>query len=135
MPDHVFALMEAVQQRLSEVLDGALAPRTREVGLRRLRLLQLIPDGGASQTELAALSRVTKQALTDHIFALEDAGLITRSPGATDRRVWHVQRTRSGDAACADLDAAIAHVDRHVRELLGSQRAANALQALTDLAT
>lgn len=133
MPTHVFALMEAVQQRLSEVLGSELDPATRELGLRRLRLLRLIPDVGASQTELAALSGVTKQALTGHISALEAARLIKRSPGATDRRAWHVQRTRAGDRACADLDAAIDTVEQHVREVLGPKRAAAALQALSDL--
>jgi DNA-binding MarR family transcriptional regulator len=104
--DHLLYWLEAAQRRaVAEVLAGGAVPA--DLGLRRLRLLTLIPPSGARQQDLAALALVSKQAVAELIGSLEADGLVRRTPDPADRRAWRVRRTAAGERALDRLLAGI----------------------------
>ncbi|MBO0828199.1 MAG: MarR family transcriptional regulator [Streptosporangiales bacterium] len=64
-----------------------------------LTLRRLGPPYTASPSELADLLGLTRGALSARLGPMEDAGLITRTMDASDRRRVHVRLTRAGSAA------------------------------------
>jgi DNA-binding MarR family transcriptional regulator len=64
-----------------------------------LTLRRLGPPYEASPSDLADLLGLTRGALSARLAPLEEAGLITRTPDAEDRRRVHVRLTPAGYAA------------------------------------
>ncbi len=119
LPDHLFRWLEAVQRRVAHELDLVLDDEARAVGPRRLRILQLVPAGGARQQDLADRALVTKQAIAELIDALEGAGLVERTPDPRDGRAWLVVRSAYGNQVSASLDTAMVRVEETLRSAVG----------------
>jgi DNA-binding transcriptional ArsR family regulator len=88
----------------------------------RLQLVARLCDGGPqSIVRLTQGAEVTRQAITKHLQALEDAGLV-RGDRAGRERVWTLQPKRLADAGrylaqiSAQWDAAIGRLRRYVEE-------------------
>jgi DNA-binding MarR family transcriptional regulator len=97
--DRVTRHMRRDLQRLGRELGGIeqFAPLTPSY----LRLLSLIPDGGARITDLARLADMTKQALGQFVDVLELHGYVESSSHPADGRVRLVRRTARGEEAVA----------------------------------
>jgi DNA-binding transcriptional ArsR family regulator len=64
----------------------------------RLRIiLRLCTDGPQSIVQLTEGSQVTRQAVTKHLVALEDAGLV-RGEREGRERIWEIQGKRLAEA-------------------------------------
>ena len=133
-PDHLLVLLEAVQARTAAELDPALPPELAHLGLRRIRVLQLIPVAGARQQDLADRAGISKQAMAEAIEALEADGLIKRAPDPADGRAWLVRRSGRGDELNSRFEAAVAGVERRFAERLGARRYAQLGELLREVA-
>jgi DNA-binding transcriptional ArsR family regulator len=111
------------QARLpSRDFDGA-APLFAALGdPTRLQLVARLCDAGPqSIVRLTEGAEVTRQAITKHLQALEDAGLV-RSDRAGRERVWTLQPRRIEEAGryldeiSAQWDAAIGRLQKYVEE-------------------
>lgn len=106
--DRIDPVKEAIFARLA-ILSRHMNQSRRDVldseGLARwqfkvlLNLRRLGPPYTASPSQLADLLGLTRGALSARLGPLEDAGLLTRTVDATDRRRVHVQLTPTGSAA------------------------------------
>ncbi len=132
-PQHVFAWLEAVQRRLAGQLDPLLDDVARELGPRRLRLLQLVPPGGMRQTDLAARASVTKQALGEAVDALVRLGVVERRQDPEDGRASLVVLTRAGERVNADFEGALTQAEQALIAEIGEQDYATFLDVLRRL--
>ncbi len=105
-PKHMGYLVDRVRKHMRRDL-GAVS---RDVGgIQRfapltpsyLRLLSLVPAGGARITDLAGLAEMTKQALGQFVDVLQENGYVDSAGHPGDRRVRVVTRTARGDEAVA----------------------------------
>jgi DNA-binding transcriptional ArsR family regulator len=88
----------------------------------RLRLVaRLCTEGPLSIVDLSAGAAVTRQAVTKHLRALADAGLVRGRKGARRRqRIWALERRRLEDASqyldriSRQWDGALARLQAHV---------------------
>lgn len=88
----------------------------------RLRIiLRLCTDGPQSITSLTEGSQVTRQAITKHLLALEEAGLV-RGEREGRERIWELQGKRLAEARTyldqisAQWDAAIERLRAFVED-------------------
>jgi DNA-binding MarR family transcriptional regulator len=121
-PDHLLVLLEAVQARTAAELDSVLPADLARLGLRRIRVLQLIPVAGARQQDLADRAGVSKQAMAEAVEVLEEAGLIKRTPDPADGRAWLVRRSARGDEFNTRFETAVTRVEEQFAERLGPSR-------------
>ena len=133
LPDHVLRWLEAAQRRISAELGAVLDPAVLALGVRRIRVLQLIPKAGARQQELADRALVTKQAMAQALADLQEQGLASRRPDPRDGRAWLVVRTPKGDRVCRAMDAAVARVELDLEGALGVERYADFKDVLREL--
>lgn len=118
-PSHLFVRLHGVQRRLATEVDARLPAGFVPHGLAQCRMLQLLPAAGAPVGRVAARLGVTKQAASQTLSALAEAGLVELSAGADQRTRW-AARTRAGDAASARFDAAVAAAEAALREEVGA---------------
>ena len=87
-PNHLMHLVDLVRRRFGEAIRAELAdhPYT-DVRRSELRLLLLVPPAGTDLTELAKLTAVTKQSLSEFVEQLQRAGYLTTETSPHDRRV------------------------------------------------
>ena len=79
----------------------------------RLGLLARLTNGEPqSIARLTEGTKLTRQAVTKHLHALEDAGLVRCRPGGARQRVWELQPRR--------LQEAVRYLDRISREWDGA---------------
>ena len=112
--------MPSVPATAPETDVGVVTARLRVSATRLARLLRRQGDTGLSPSQLSALTsienhgpmtlgalaeheRVAPPSITNVVAKLEDKGLVTRSPCASDRRVAHVSTTAAGAALLADV--------------------------------
>jgi len=133
-PDHLLVLLEAVQARTAVELDAVLPEDLAHLGLRRIRLLQLIPDAGARQQDLADRAGISKQAMAEAIEGLEAEGLIKRTPDPADGRAWLVRRSARGDEFNTRFESAVASVEELFADRLGASRYARLGEMLREVA-
>lgn len=122
LPQHVFRWIEAAQRRIAIELDLVLDAEVKDIGLRRLRILQLVPSEGARQKELAERALVTKQAMAENVDALEAAGLVERTSDPHDGRAWLVVRSAHGSRVCVAMDDAMRQVEKELARAVGADR-------------
>jgi len=87
----------------------------------RLRIVARLSEGGpASISSLTAVADVSRQAITKHLVALEQAGLV-ESTRAGRERIWELRTRRLGE------------IRRHLEEISGQWDAAlGRLRALVE---
>lgn len=130
LPDHLGRWLEAFQWRFAQETEALLTGKARELGLRRLRILQLIPAAGVRQTDLAARALISKQSLGPRIDSLEQQGLVERAVDPSDARAWIVTLSGSGRRVAASLDRALATVERGLASEVGQDDAAAFMRVL-----
>jgi DNA-binding MarR family transcriptional regulator len=119
-------LGEAIDQRFVAVM-ATLQLRRRE--LRALVLIDRHP--GTSQRELARRMPADPGNLVELLDRLESRGLITRRPGANDRRRRALELTSAGARLLARADEATREVEHEVlAPLSDAQRRALGAMAL-----
>ena len=128
---HLLRLLEDAQRAAAQSFGDALREPARSVGPRRLRLLQLIPEGGCAQVDLAERALITKQATAAHVSALVADGLLERVGDQRDGRVRIVRRTELGQAVSDEVDRAAAQVEAEWSRRLGDRRVAGLRDALS----
>lgn len=133
LPQHLYRWLESVQRRLARELDAVATDQIKQIGFRRLRVLQLIQVDGSRQQELAERALMTKQAVGDFVDALETDGLVERTPDPTDGRAWLIMRTEEGERVNDDLNGAIGAVEFELGRAVGVGRYKTFMSVLRDL--
>jgi len=130
LPDHILRWLEAAQGRIVREIEPLLSEEARALGMRRIRILQLIPAVGIRQTDLASRALVTKQGLGPMIDELEMQGLIERVVDPSDARAWIVTMTSRGARVAGSLDKALAIFEHGLADEVGARDAAAFLRVL-----
>jgi DNA-binding MarR family transcriptional regulator len=136
--DDLGFLLAKASQRWNELL----AARFRAAGYPEVRpsfgsvLVPLLEEDGLRMGELAARARLSKQAMTTLVRAVEDAGLVAREPDPADGRASVVRLTARGEELRPVAEAVLGELD----ELVGSSlepgerdRLVNALRKVVEL--
>ncbi len=87
----------------------------------RGRIVEHIGRGGAEQGAIADRAGLTKQAIAQHLDALEREGLIRRIAAKGDGRKRRVVWTEAGLDALRDIDGAKARVEQALAADLGPE--------------
>jgi DNA-binding MarR family transcriptional regulator len=119
LPDHVLRWLESAQRRIVREVEPLLSDEARDLGMRRIRILQLIPAAGIRQTDLAGRAMVTKQALGPVVDALELDGLIVRSVDPSDARAWLLTLSAKGSRVARSFDRALQAVEQGLADEVG----------------
>ena len=109
------------RQRVSALRSGTAAPIFAALGdPTRLRIVGRLGTGGPRSTaSLTAGTEVSRQAVTKHLRALEDAGLVRGERVGRDR-IWELQAARLADVRryldeiSAQWDEALTRLRLHV---------------------
>lgn len=136
-PDAVLAerlsyLLKHAQLALSALSSAALAPYGidgRELGT----LIVLAGDEPASQQQAAARLRIDRTTMVALLDALEEKGLVTRRPHASDRRKNVVELTTSGHETLREATRASDEAERRFLAQLGPSDARQLKQWLRAL--
>lgn len=134
-PIHLMHIVDLVRRRFGESLRAELAdhPYT-DVRRSELRLLLLISPAGTSLTELAEITGVTKQSLSEFVERLQKAGYLTTETSRDDRRVKLIRPTERGTTARRQILAAIRSVEDAWQSAVGPERFDTMTAVLTELA-
>lgn len=92
-------LFRLTKQRLQ-----AIAERHALTFPQLIALLRLHRDGTMPMSDLTARLGVTRGALTGLVDRLEEAGLVTRNPDPSDRRVTHLALTPHAETVMTAVD-------------------------------
>jgi DNA-binding MarR family transcriptional regulator len=84
-------------------------------------------------SELAAQTRMTKQALNYLLGQLEQLGYLTREPDSNDQRSKRIRLTRKGHAATKAIYEIVQAVETEWEKQLGSQKFGQLRDLLTQL--
>ncbi|MDQ1617185.1 MAG: hypothetical protein QOJ60_3124 [Actinomycetota bacterium] len=132
----------APRRRHIAELSGHLVGKIRESlyaedrdGLRisHFRLLDNVPAGGISITELAGALGMTKQGCGQFVRGLETTGHVEVRPDVADRRTRLVFRTEAGDRVLAGVRRRIARIEGRMAETVGQRRYDQFRRTLQDL--
>lgn len=134
-PNHLMHIVDHVRRRFGEAIRAELAehPYT-DVRRSELRLLLVVSPAGTRLSELAELTGVTKQSLSEFVDRLERAGYLTTEPSPDDRRVKLIRLTKRGRAARERILAAGRAVEEAWRSRVGPDRFDTMRGVLADLA-
>ncbi|WP_374431507.1 MarR family winged helix-turn-helix transcriptional regulator [Tabrizicola sp.] len=91
--------------------------------------------GSMTARDICVLSHVEKTKVSRAVAALEEAGMLIRSPSETDRRAELLSLTPKGQEVFADLGAAAVDFDRQLRQSLGPEEVERLVGLLRALAT
>lgn len=121
--EHIAFLVELAKRRLTEEL-ARIVDLTPFPELRgsHMRLLTMIPLGGARPTALAELAQVSKQALGQMVAHLEEHAYVSTARDPADRRALIVRHTPRGEAAREAALAGIAELERRWAAEVGAAR-------------
>jgi DNA-binding MarR family transcriptional regulator len=111
LPDHLARWLEAVSRRLHSELATGVRDEFPELRGSHRRILQMIPGEGIRVTDLAAMAKMTKQALGEVADWLEGSGFVRSQRDDADRRVRRLFRTDLGDKAADATQRAIASIE------------------------
>lgn len=102
------------QARLNEALGEEVARPSV------MRLVPYMSRSGVRPSELARLTDVTKQAVSQTLSDLERRGLVEFAPDPSDGRARLVRMTPAGEAAARAGLLALSTVERDVEDAVGS---------------
>ena len=112
------------------VLTGAGSQR---LNAAHFRLLDQLPPEGIRVTDLAARTRITKQALGQLVGQLAGRGFVETVPDPDDRRAKLVRCTPPGARATRRARQIIAAVEDQWRDQVGAERYAVFREVLAEL--
>lgn len=133
LPDHLARWLEAVSRRLHSELGTGVRDEFPELRGSHRRILQMIPGEGIRVTDLAAMAKMTKQALGEVADWLEGSGFVRSQRDDADRRVRRLFRTDLGDKAADATQRAIASIEAQWRQEIGPRPYDAMKQALRKL--
>jgi DNA-binding MarR family transcriptional regulator len=113
-----------------EVLTG---PRSQRLNAAHFRLLDQLPPDGIRVTDLAARTRITKQALGQLAGQLADRGFVEMVPDPSDRRAKLVRCTPPGARATRRARQILAELEDQWRAQVGAERYAVFREVLAEL--
>jgi DNA-binding MarR family transcriptional regulator len=120
---------------LMEEVDAGTADDYPEVTPAMKQVLLFVARDGSRLTELAALARMTKQSMGEHVDALVDLGLLERIPDPDDGRAKLIRPTADG-LMCMNFALGVAvDVHRHWESLLGQRKTEQLMTLLRELTT
>lgn len=131
-PDHVAWLLDRTFRRLRQEL-GDVGGRHPQLRGSHLRLLSLIPEGGARHSDLAERALMTRQALGQLAAHLEMHGYAETLCDPADGRVRVLRATAAGRRARDDAEAAIADLEQRWAASVGERRYAIFRRVLGEL--
>jgi DNA-binding MarR family transcriptional regulator len=76
--------------------------------------------GAMTAREICRISHIEKTKVSRAVAAMEQSGLLSRSPSPTDRRAEVLSLTAEGERAFADLGRLAVGFDARLREMLGA---------------
>lgn len=122
-PNHLMHIVDRVRRRFGEAIRAELAdlPYT-DVRRSELRILLVISPSGTSLTQLADLTGITKQSLSEFVERLERAGYVATETNPEDRRVKLIRPTEHGHVARDRILTAGYAVEDGWRDSLGAER-------------
>lgn len=85
--------------------------------------------GAMTARDICAISHIEKTKVSRAVAALEEAGMLSRTPSPTDRRAEVLSLTPKGQSVFAELGQLAIGFDRRLRDSLGAAEA-NALTAI-----
>ncbi len=135
--DNLGFILAKALQRWNELLAAGFRRR----GFAEVRpahgsvLLPLFEEDGLRVGELAARSRLSKQAMTTLVRTLEARGLIRRRPDPDDGRAARVYLTPRARRFQATAEHVLATLDRRVRQRLAPERLTGLRDSLKTLMT
>jgi len=94
------------------------------------RVIGRIAVGGTNVSEVAEVYGVSKQAASQLVDTLVARGYVERIPDEADRRRMLVGLSERGEAAAAEIKAAVAGVDAALEELVGAAAVTSARPVL-----
>jgi DNA-binding MarR family transcriptional regulator len=122
-----------VVARLERAVRRALAERLRPTGLtvpQYTTLSVLRSRSGLSNAQLARRSYITPQTMSEVIVALEEKGLVERTPDPSHKRILRITVTRKGRGLMERCDAAVNEMEEQMLAELSEQDSAELLRAL-----
>lgn len=123
LPDHIgWDLVRAARVWKAEFIEEVVRRGHAWFAEARGRIAEFIARDGTEQTAIAERSGLTKQAVAQHLDALEADGLIARETDPSDSRRRRVVWTRQGRDALADIDTAKRAVEERLKARIGPER-------------
>jgi DNA-binding MarR family transcriptional regulator len=80
--------------------------------------------GAMTAREICRISHIEKTKVSRAVAAMEQSGLLSRSPSPTDRRAEVLSLTGEGERAFADLGRLAVKFDARLRDMLGAAKSA-----------
>lgn len=105
------------QARESVLEDSSLGLRPSQ-----LRVLDMVPEGGVTVSDLADLVGMTKQGIGQFVARLVEGGYLTVEVHGEDRRVRVVRRTDRGDEACRLLSRILGDLESRWASRIGAAK-------------
>jgi DNA-binding MarR family transcriptional regulator len=128
-------IVDLMRRRFGEAIRAELADEPfTDVRRSELRLLLLVSPSGTSLSELAGLTGITKQSLSEFVERLQQAGYVTTETSPTDRRAKVIRSTDLGQATRDRILAAGRTVEDSWRSWIGPGRFDTMRDVLADLA-
>ncbi len=132
-PVHVLAALERFRRQIDADLRRLASDEMRHLRGSHGRILDLLGNEGTRPSALAADAWITKQAISQRIRELEEAGLVETTPDPTDGRAVVVKRTAEGDQVRASAVATIRAAETEWANLVGPDRYATFRQVIDEL--
>src|SRR3954447_24145017 len=133
-PPLIGALLRMPWERVNEQLLAGLHERGfTDIGAAHLSVLQWPGPDELRPSELAAQSRMSKQALNYLLGQLERLGYLERRDDPRDQRYKRIVLTLRGQQAARAMRDIVREVESDWEERLGAQRFAELHLLLTDL--
>jgi DNA-binding MarR family transcriptional regulator len=122
MPERDYATAAAFRAELRRFMRRS-EESARQHGLtpQQYVLLLMIAGAEGGQSTVSALVdslKLTQSAVTELVQRAEDAGLVTRTPSATDGRVVYLRATAEGEDRLAAVYDALGPERHHLREIV-----------------
>lgn len=125
----------ALLDRASQVSGAVIEFVLKEHGITRgeLAVLEAAVQGETAPSELAERAGVTRAGMTKRLDRLEQAGLITRTPSAVDRRSVAIRATDAGRRLVPAAASARDRAEARLLSRLSPSQAASLEEALHSL--
>lgn len=125
---------QAMQQRLAAWIQDSGYDDIQPAHSAVIQPLWQCP-GGLRLTELARVSRITKQSMSALVAELDSAGYVSRVPDPDDARATRIRLTARGRRYVGEVRAVAKQVEAEWAQQIGTQRVEQVREALQVLLT